>query len=143
MKDNRARLKNELLSRFKKQQNVFLATTEGDQPRLRPVTLIRFQNRFFFATGSNNAKVKQIKNNPKTEFCLMFGKKGNRHTIRTECLATFVEDKKTKARILDNVPLFREFWKTPEDPSYVLIELTPLGFEYYQPGDMEATKVKP
>jgi len=140
---NRDLLKKEMLKRFTRQQNVFLATVEGDQPRLRPVTLIRFQNRFFFGTGSNNAKVKQIRHNPKTEFCLMFGRKGSRGTIRAECIATFIEEKKTKATVFDNVRLFHEFWKSPEDPSYVLIELKPFGFEYYQPGNKEATKVKP
>jgi uncharacterized pyridoxamine 5'-phosphate oxidase family protein len=143
LKGNRDLLKKEMLKRFTRQQNVFLATAEGDQPRLRPVTLIRFQNRFFFATGSDNAKVKQIRNNPKTEFCLMFGRKGSRGTIRAECIATFVMEKKTKANVFDNVPLFHEFWKSPEDSSYVLIELKPLNFEYYRPGDKEATKVKP
>jgi uncharacterized pyridoxamine 5'-phosphate oxidase family protein len=132
-----------MFERFTKQQNVFLATVEGDQPRLRPVTLIRFQDRFFFATGSNNAKVKQIKHNPKTEFCLMFGRKGNRGTIRAECTAKFVMEKKTKTDIFDNIPLFHEFWKSPEDPSYVLIELIPHSFEYYRPGDKEAIKIKP
>jgi len=86
LKGNRDLLKKEMLKRFTRQQNVFLATAEGDQPRLRPVTLIRFQNRFFFATGSDNAKVKQIRNNPKAEFCLMFGRKGSRGTIRAECM---------------------------------------------------------
>jgi uncharacterized pyridoxamine 5'-phosphate oxidase family protein len=142
LKGNRDLLKNELLQRFTGQQNVFLATAEDDQPRLRPVTLIRFQGRFFFATGSNNAKVKQIKHNPKTEFCLMFGRKGSRGTIRAECIATFVKEKKKKADVFDSVPLFHEFWKSPEDPSYVLIELKPLSFEYYRPGDKEATKLK-
>lgn len=143
LKRNRDLLKKEMLRRFKIQQNVFLATAEGDQPRLRPVTLIKFQNRFFFATGSSNAKVKQIRHNPKTEFCLMFGRKGSRGTIRAECIATFIMDKKTKANVFDNVPLFHEFWETPEDPSYVLIELKPFGFEYYQPGNKEAIQVKP
>jgi len=40
-----------------------------------PVTLIRFKNRLFFATGLRNAKVKQIKKRILREFHLMFGGK--------------------------------------------------------------------
>jgi hypothetical protein len=53
--------KEEVWSRFKDFQHVFLATTEGDQPRVRPVTLIYFDKRFWITTGTSNAKVKQIR----------------------------------------------------------------------------------
>lgn len=104
MKDGNDKLKQEIWRKFMKQQNVFLATAEGDQPRLRPVTLIRLKNRLFFATGSKNVKVKQITRNPKTEFCLMFGKKGNRGTVRAECIARIVKEKDAKAEVYENVP---------------------------------------
>ena len=135
-------MRQEIWKRLAGQQTVFLATADGDQPRLRPVTLIRFQSRLFFATGSTNAKAKQIMQNPKTEFCLMFGRKGNRGTIRAECTATIIKEKNIKAEIYNNVPLLSEFWKSSEDSGYALIELRPTGFEYYSPGSVEAIRVK-
>ena len=142
MKGSQDELRQGIWRKLTRQQNVFLATAEGDQPRLRPVTLIPMQNRLFFATGSKNAKVKQILQNPKTEFCLMFGKKGSRGTIRAECVATIVNEKNIKADVYRATPLLGEFWRSPEDPSFTLVEMKPVGFEYYQPGSIEAIRVK-
>jgi uncharacterized pyridoxamine 5'-phosphate oxidase family protein len=36
----------EVLNQFEDFQHVFLATTDGDQPRVRPVTLINFDGEF-------------------------------------------------------------------------------------------------
>jgi len=38
----------------------FLATEENNQPRVRPVTLVFFDERFWVLTGTDDAKVKQL-----------------------------------------------------------------------------------
>lgn len=133
----------EIWGRFAEQRHVFLATTDGDQPRLRPVMLIYTLGRLFVATGTGEAKVQQIKRNPKTEFCILFEKDGVRGSIRTECLAQIVEEEDVKTHIYNNVSFLKEFWGSPADPNYTLIELTPTGFEYFKPGSMQAVKLKP
>jgi len=55
----------EAWSHFKDFQHVSLATIESDQPRVRPVTLIYFDKRFWITTDSWSAKVKQIQKNEK------------------------------------------------------------------------------
>ena len=142
MKKPEDKYRREVWRRLKGQQNVFLATGDGDQPRVRAVTVIQLRNRLFFATGSKSAKVKQIMHNPKIEFCLMFGKKGNRGTVRAQCIATIVNEKNIKFDVYSNTPLLGEFWKSPEDRSYTLIEFEPVSFEYYQPGSIKAKTIK-
>jgi len=136
------KLKQEIWSSFNEQQHIFIATAEGDQPRLRPVTLIRLQNRLYVATGANDAKIKQIKQNPKTELCLMLEKEGQHGTIRAECIAKIVADANTKAKIYNKIPFLKEFWKSPEDPGYTLVELQPKSFEYMPPGSIQSVKIK-
>ena len=85
LRNNSKKLLKEIWDHFNEQQYVFLATTDGTQPRVRPVTLLYIQNRLFVATGTKDAKVKQIKQNPKTEFCLLIEKEEKKGTIRTEC----------------------------------------------------------
>lgn len=143
MSDVQERLKQEIWQNFVEQQNVFLATADGNQPRLRPVTLIRLKNRLFVATGAGDAKVKQIKQNPKTEFCLLLEKEGKKGTIRTECVAELVQDKNVKAETYNKIPFMKEFWSNPEDLKYALIELRPTGYEYMRIGSMEAVRIKP
>ena len=65
MDDKSDKLKEEVWSHFKDLQFVYLATTEGDQPRVRPVTLLYIDKKFWITTGTNSAKVKQIKANQK------------------------------------------------------------------------------
>ena len=136
------KLRREVWNSFVEQQNVFLATVEGDQPRLRPVTLMRFGDRLFVATGMGDAKVKQMRQNPKTEFCLMLEKDGKHGTIRAECTAELVADLKTKTEVYNNVAFMKEFWNSPDDPRFALIALQPTSFEYMPLGSMQATKIK-
>jgi uncharacterized pyridoxamine 5'-phosphate oxidase family protein len=132
----------EVWKSFSGEPHIFLATIEGDQPRVRPVTLIHLQNKLFVTTGSNDAKVMQIKQNPKTEFCLMLEKDERKGTIRAECETRIVENKDIKADVYNNISFAKEFWKSPEDPNYTLIWLQPNAFEYMKPGNFQAVKIK-
>jgi hypothetical protein len=51
-------LRHEVWSHFGELQHVFLATAEDDQPRLRPVTLIRLGGKLFVATGTGDANAR-------------------------------------------------------------------------------------
>jgi uncharacterized pyridoxamine 5'-phosphate oxidase family protein len=142
LNDKNEDLIQEVWKNFSEQQHVFFATTEADQPRVRPVTLIRLQDELFVATDSNDAKIHQIKQNPKTEFCLLIEKGEKRGTIRAECKAWIVKDKDVKAEVYNKIFFIRKYFETPEDPSYALIKLEPVGFEYMKPGSVEAMKIK-
>lgn len=141
MNDKTRELRKEIWEHFTEQQYVFLATAEGGQPRVRPVTLIKLENRLLIATGSKDAKVLQIEKTPKTEFCLLVEKGEKKGTIRAECIANIVEDLKLKTTIFKKIPFIKEFFKTPSDPNYALVELNPTRFEYMRPDSIEAIKV--
>jgi len=65
-------IKKEAWSHFQDYQTVLLATAEGGHPRVRPVTLINYDDKLWIATGANSAKVKEMRGNPNIEFCLQF-----------------------------------------------------------------------
>ena len=142
MIDANDKLKEEIWKNFSEQQHVFLATADEDQPRVRPVTLIHLQDRFFVATGSNDAKTKQIRGNPKTEFCLLIEKDDQKGTIRVECIAEIIEAKEVKAVVYSKIPFLKEFWGSPKDPDYALIELQPISCEYMKLGSIHAIRMK-
>ena len=133
----------EIWNCFSQQQHVFLATSEGNQPRVRPVTLIQFRKHLYVATGSDDAKVKQIEKNPKVEFCLIVEKGNQKGTLRAECISGIVGDRRIKANIFNEISFIKEFFKTPEDPKYALLKFKPLSFEYMKPGELQAVKAKP
>ena len=132
----------EIWNRFDGEPYIFLASVDGDQPRVRPVTLVHFRDELYVTTGSNDAKVKQIKQNPKTEFCLLLEKGDRKGTIRAECVAQIVKDKDVKAHVFNTISFAKEFWKSPDDPNYTVIKLKPISFEYMKPESIETIKIE-
>lgn len=134
-------LKKEAWSQIKHIQPVFLATAEGDQPRVRPVTLIHSDKKLWITTGTTNAKVKQIRSNPRTEISWYFGERGNRGSLRIAGTARIVEDRDTKARIANLLEFFDTFWESVDDPNYTLLQISPEEIEYTRPGEFEAHRM--
>ncbi len=131
----------EVWSQFKDFQHVFLATMEGDQPRVRPVTLINFDGKFWVTTDTWSEKVKQIHKNPKVEFSFMF-KKGDRDCcIRVTGLAKIIEDKLVKAKLASHCGFFSKHWESVDDPSYTLLEIFPSEATYVTPDKTTRTKL--
>lgn len=82
----------------------YLATAEGNQPRVRPFGAINiFEGKLYIQTGKVKKVYKQMKANPKVEICGMV----NEQWIRIE--ATVVEDDRAEASqsMLDAYPLLK------------------------------------
>ena len=81
----------------------YLATVEGDQPRVRPYGAQLFYegNLYLMAFGQTNA-TRQISNNQKAEICAFHGK-----TLRVEC--RLVEDGRAEVRkaLVDAMPVLK------------------------------------
>ena len=134
--------KTEILTHLKGSPHIFLATVEDGQPRVRPVTCVDFDERFWVFTGTDNAKVKQIRKNPKIEFCLLIEEGEHRGYIRAAGFAKIIKDRETKAKVAKHCDFFGEFWKSPDDPDYTLLELNLNEIEYLRPSETTVTKFK-
>jgi len=85
----------------------YLATVEGDQPRVRPFgTAHIFEDKLYIQTGKSKPVAKQIAANPKVEICAMAGDEWIRVT------GTLVEDDRVEARksMLDAYPSLRNMY---------------------------------
>ncbi|MGD8565607.1 MAG: pyridoxamine 5'-phosphate oxidase family protein [Candidatus Bathyarchaeota archaeon] len=140
--DNRNIKLSDIWGYFDGEPYVFLATVEDDQPRVRPVTLIHLKGKLFVTTGSKDAKVRQIRQNSKTEFCLLLEKDERKGTLRAECIAQIIEDKDIKTDVFNNISFAKEFWNSSNDPTYTVIKLKPISFEYMKPETIEAVKIR-
>ena len=123
----------EVWRRFKDFQHVSLATIEDDHPRVRPVTLIHLNKRFWVTTDTTSAKVKQIQKNPRMELSFIFKEKGRDCCIRVAGIAKIIKDKETKARIAKHCDFFSEHWKSVDDPDYTLLEILPAEIQCVTP----------
>ena len=89
---------------LKEAETYYLATVEGDQPRVRPFgTAHIFEGKLYIQTGKSKEVSKQIHANPKAEICAF----KNGDWIRIAC--ELVEDDRREARasMLDAYPTLR------------------------------------
>lgn len=78
---------------LKKCGTYYIATMDGDQPRVRPFGTVHiFENKFYIQTGKVKDVSKQMKKNPKIEICGVSGGQW----IRVQ--ATAVEDDRLEAK---------------------------------------------
>ena len=102
----------EKVLQFLKEAKVyFLATMDGDQPRVRPFgTIHEFEGKLYIQTGKKKETSQQLAKNNKAELCAMVGQ----DWLRVKC--TLVEDDRVEARasMLDAYPELKAMY-APDD----------------------------
>ena len=131
----------EALKQLKNFQHVFLATIDGDQPRVRPVTLINFEGKFWITTDTKSEKVKQIMKNPKVEFSFIFKKRNRNCCLRVTGLAKIIKDRQIKAKLAKHCNFFSKHWKSVDDPNYTLLQIIPSEITYVTPEETKRMKL--
>lgn len=108
----------ERVCQFLKDAGVYyLATVEGDQPRVRPFgTAHIFEGKLYIQTGKVKPVSKQLAENPKAEICAFHGGKWVR------IAGELVEDDRVEARksMLDAYPNLRSMYDENDGNTQVL-----------------------
>ena len=102
---------------LKKCGTYYLATVEGDQPRVRPFgTVDIFENRLYIQTGKSKPVSRQIQANPNVEICAFEGGRWLRLSGR------LVRDDRVeaKAHMLDAYPQLKGMYSAEDDNTEVL-----------------------
>jgi uncharacterized pyridoxamine 5'-phosphate oxidase family protein len=98
--------------------NYYLATVDGDQPRVRPFgSLAIFEGRLYFQTGKVKDVSKQMSANPKIEICAYDGK-GN--WVRVQAVAVNDDKREAKQFLLDAYPELKGMYSADDDNTQVL-----------------------
>jgi pyridoxamine 5'-phosphate oxidase len=94
----------------------YLATVEGDQPRVRALRMwYADETGFYFQAQSVKAMCHQMEKNPKVE--AYFLSRDTSRVLRVAGKVRFITDEKTRARCLAERPYIKDFGITgPEDP---------------------------
>ncbi|MGA2671070.1 MAG: pyridoxamine 5'-phosphate oxidase family protein [Dehalococcoidia bacterium] len=127
----------QILNQFKETQFVALATIDEIRPRVRPMTLIYLDRRFWMVTSTSSNKVIQIKQNANVEFTYQFNENSEDCCIRILGKAKIIKDKKTKTSIAKRIGFFNNYWSSPENPDYTLLEILPDELQYVAPSGMK------
>jgi len=108
---------NEVYEFLKKCGVYYIATMDGDQPRVRPFgTVDIFEDKLYIQTGKVKNVSKQMQANPKIEICAFDGTEWIRVT------ATVVRDERIEAKqhMLDAYPELQKMYKADDDNTEVL-----------------------
>jgi len=108
---------------FKTQPLMYLATTDKDQPKVRPMALIYYEDQSWCCSLGGRPKIDQIKENGKIEFAVIAPEREDMSTIRGSGDAVIVKDKEIKKELSEFIPWFSGYWESFEDPAFVLIRL--------------------
>ena len=95
----------------------YLATVEGDQPRVRPFgTALVYNGRLYIQTGKVKDVSKQLAANPKAEICAFHGGKWLR--VAGELIND--DDRAAKVAMLDKNPGLKNMYSADDDNTQVL-----------------------
>lgn len=102
---------------LKKCGTYYLATVDGDQPRVRPFgTIAMFEGKLYIQTGKVKPCSKQLHANPKAEICAFNGGEW----IRVSGKLIPDERRAAKAHMLDEYPNLRGMYNEDDDNTEVL-----------------------
>jgi uncharacterized pyridoxamine 5'-phosphate oxidase family protein len=102
---------------LKKCGTYYIATTDGDQPRVRPFgTALILEHKLYIQTGKVKNVSKQIKKNPKIEICAVNGSKW----IRVEAVAVEDDRAEPRQKMLDAYPQLKSVYSADDGNCQVL-----------------------
>ena len=102
---------------LKKCGTFYIATVEGDQPRVRPFGVVNiFEGKLYIQTGKSKNVSRQMQINPNVEIsCFIEGK-----WIRLEGKVVRDDRYEAKADMLDNNPQLKSMYSADDDNTEVL-----------------------
>ena len=102
---------------LKKSGAFFVATEEGDQPRVRPFGVVNiFEDKLYIMTGKSKNVSKQMQTNPKVEICACIGEKW----LRVEAQVVRDERREAKVSMLEENPMLTSMYSADDDNMEVL-----------------------
>jgi general stress protein 26 len=105
-----------------------LATMDGNQPRVRPVSPVR-TDRFtvYVANLRSYHKTQEIAANPKVELCYL---DDHHDQVRITGLAEIVSDRALLQEIWDANPLLRQYLGSLDNPQLIVYRINPSQVRY-------------
>jgi general stress protein 26 len=116
-----------------------LATMDGDQPRLRPVSPVRTDGfNVYVANLRRYGKTKELEINPKAELCYT---DDDHHQVRITARAEVVTDRALLAEIWAANPLLRAYLGSINNPELIIYRFVPDRVRYMREWALEYFEV--
>jgi general stress protein 26 len=117
----------------------YLATIDGEQPRVRPVSPVRTDGfTVYVANLRSYHKTGEIAANPKVELCYL---DDEHNQVRITGVASIVSDRATLQAIWDTNPLLRQYLGSLDNPELIVYRVEPAWVRYMQEWALEYYEV--
>lgn len=98
-----------------------LATTEGSQPRVRPMMpYLTDDGELLIALLGRSRTINQVQENPLVEICFVDRKMWYSRITGEAKISQSAENKEI---LWNNIPMLKQYFSGPEDPNFVLLEV--------------------
>ncbi len=116
-----------------------LATVDGDQPRVRPVSPVRTDGfTVYVANLRDYHKTSEIAANPKVELCYL---DDHHDQVRLTGAAEVVTDRALLQEIWDGNPLLRQYLGSVDNPQLIVYRIRPARMRYMKEWALEYHEV--
>ncbi|HCN29601.1 MAG TPA: pyridoxamine 5-phosphate oxidase [Verrucomicrobiales bacterium] len=116
-----------------------LATVDGDQPRLRPVSPVLVEGFVIYVANLRRyGKTAELAANPKAEFCYT---DDGHNQVRITAAAEVLHDADLKRKIWEANPLLRAYLQDISNPELIIYKFTPRRVRYMKEWALEYHEV--
>jgi uncharacterized pyridoxamine 5'-phosphate oxidase family protein len=117
-----------------------LATMDGNQPRVRPVSPVRVEGfTIYVANLRCYGKTNEIAANPKVELCYL---DDHHDQVRITGVAEVLTDATMLATIWETNPLLRKYLGTPDNPELIIYRIRPERVRFMREWALEYWEVE-
>ena len=133
------RLREAALEAMRAAKFPMLASADGDQPRLRPVSPVKTDEfTVWVASLRRYGKTVELERNGKVELCYLTE---GHNQVRITGIANLVTDAAERQEIWDANPLLRAYLRTVDNPEFVLYRVTPQRVRFMREWALEYQEV--
>jgi pyridoxamine 5'-phosphate oxidase len=112
----------EVLTFVQENPACFIATIDGDQPRVRGFLAVLFNDKkIYFTTGTMKSVYRQLSENPNVELC--FCSKDFQKMLRIAGKIEIIDDRGKKQQLLNERDYLKSFGGKVDDPRFILLRL--------------------
>ena len=128
------------LATMEKAKFPMLATMDGDQPRVRPVSPVRTDGfTVYVASLRSSHKTGELTGNTRVELCYL---SDGHDQVRITGAATLVTDPAERRAIWDANPLLRAYLHSIDNPEFMLYKITPHRVRFMREWALEYQEVE-
>ncbi|AIQ44783.1 general stress protein [Paenibacillus sp. FSL R7-0273] len=100
----------------------------GNKPKVRYMAVFHDGLNIYLATNRKTHKVEELKDNPNAFLLLGYEQGGGKDVLEIEATVDVSKDDSLRTKVWSKS--LEEWFKGPEDPDYVVLELKPTRIEY-------------